>query len=66
MKRVVKSSIDTSQKKRFVNSVSIKVDELITALDAAAHYTNGEIDDIVGHDFYDRLLDAKDDLERYK
>lgn len=66
MKRVVKSSIDTSQKKRFVNSVSIKVDELITALDAAAHYTNGEIDDIVGKDFYDRLLDAKYDLAHYK
>ena len=51
MKRVVRSSIDTDQKMRFVKSVKVKVDELLTALNAAAHYTNGEIDDIVGKDF---------------
>lgn len=63
MKRVVRSSIDTDQKIRFVKSVKVKVDELLTALDAAAHYTNGEIDDIVGKDFYDRLLDAQENLD---
>lgn len=62
MKKVIRSSIDTAQKKRFVKSVYIKLDELITSLDAAAHYTNGEIDDILGKDFYDSLLDAKHDL----
>lgn len=66
MKRVVRSSIDTDQKKRFVKNVYIKIDELLTSLDAAAHYTNGEIDDILGKDFYDRLLDAKYDLAHYK
>lgn len=63
MKRVVRSSIDTDQKMRFVKSVKVKVDELLTALNAAAHYTHGEIDDIVGKDFYDRLLDAQENLD---
>ena len=65
MKRVIRAGIDTDQKLRFVKSVKIKVDELLTSLDAAAHYTHGEIDDIVGHDFYDRLLDAQENLDEF-
>lgn len=63
MKRVIKAS--TNSNDRYMRSVLTKINELINSLNATANYTHGLIDDIVGKDFYERLMTAEADLDYY-